>query len=162
MKHLAKIALLGALALGCEKSKQFPNEPFVQLKKYDLVAANIDPNALNEHLNLGFYFTDGDGNIGLEDTDTQPPFCDTCDHYYNLHVNVYSKINGVFELNYPYNARIKNLTPNGQNQSLEGIMDYKIDIANRTSDTIMVDFYLEDRDLNKSNVEHTPELYVKF
>jgi hypothetical protein len=41
-------------------------------------------------------------------------------------------------------------------------MDYKIDIANRTSDTIMVDFYLEDRDLNQSNVERTPELYVKF
>jgi hypothetical protein len=162
MKHLAKIALLGAIALGCEKSRQFPIEPFVKLEKYDLVAANVDPNALNEHIALRFYFTDGDGNIGLEEGDTLPPFCNTCEHYDNLRVNVYSKIDGVFELNYPYNARIKNLTPNGQNLSLEGHMDYKIDIANRTSDTIMVDFYLEDRDLNQSNVERTPELYVKF
>jgi hypothetical protein len=162
MKHLAKIALLSTLALGCEKSKQFPDVPYVEIRTYNLVAANVDPQALNEHLALNFYFTDGDGNIGLEDNQKQPPFCDTCDHYYNLYVNVYSKINGVFVLNYPYNARIKNLTPNGQNQSLEGTMDYKIDIANRLSDTIKVDFYLEDRDLNKSNIDFTPELYVNF
>jgi len=162
MKHLAKIALLGTLALGCAKDKKFPIIPFVEITKYTLVDANVDPNTLNQHLALRFYFTDGDGNIGLEDTQTQPPFCNTCDHYYNLYVNVYSKIDGVLELNYPYNARIKNLTPGGQNLSLEGYMDYKIDIANRTSDTIMVEFYIEDRDLNKSNTERTPELFVNF
>lgn len=162
MKHLAKIALLSTIALGCARDKKFPVIPFVEIEKYTLVGANVDPSTLNEHLALRFYFTDGDGNIGLEDNQTQPPFCNTCDHYYNLYVNVYSKINGVFVLNYPYNSRIKNLTPGGQNLSLEGHMDYKIDIANRLSDTIMVDFYLEDRALNKSNLERTPELYVNF
>jgi hypothetical protein len=160
MKSIAKIALIGLVALACERNQQFPDEPFVRLEEYVLVGANEDPESPNEHLRLKFYFTDGDGNIGLEDNQLSPPHCETCDHYYNLFVHVYSKEDGVFELTYPYHSRIKNLTPNAQYQSLEGHMIYKIDITNRTSDTVMVDFYLEDRDLNASNLEMTPEVFV--
>ncbi len=160
MKKIAKIALIGLIALSCERSQQFPDEPFVRLEEYEVVGANVDPDSPNEHIRIKFYFTDGDGNIGLEDNQLAPPHCETCEHYFNLFVNVYSKEDGVFELNYPYPARIKNLTPNAQNQSLEGHMEYKIDIANRLSDTLRIDFYLEDRDLNASNTEMTPEIFV--
>lgn len=160
MNYFAKIALLGIVVLSCARNKTFPDEPFVRLEEYEIVGPNIDPELPNEHIRLKFYFTDGDGNIGLDDNQTAPPHCETCDHYYNLFVNVLSKVDGEFDTTYPYNARIKNLTPNAQYQSLEGHMVYKIDIANRASDTVMVDFYIEDRDLNKSNLERTPQLYV--
>ena len=160
MKNIAKITSIGLIALACAKNQQFPDEPFVRLEEYEVVAANVDPESPNEHLKIKFYFTDGDGNIGLEDDQLSPPHCETCDHYFNLFVNVYGKQDGVLELAYPYHSRIKNLTPNAQYQSLEGHMIYKIDITNRTSDTVMVDFYLEDRDLNASNLEMTPELFV--
>jgi len=160
MNHFAKITLLGIVGLACARDVNFPDVPYVKLEEYEVIGPNVDPDLPNEHLKIKFYFTDGDGNIGLDDDQLAPPFCENCDHYYNLFVNVLSKENGVLDTTYPYNARIKNLTPNAQYQSLEGHMIYKIDIANRASDTIMVDFYLEDRDLNKSNLERTPELYI--
>ncbi len=160
MKTFAKIALLSLVGVACAKNKAFPDEPFIRLEEYEVVGANVDPTLANEHIRIVFYFTDGDGNIGLDSNMTAPPHCVTCDHYYNLFVNVLSKADGTFDTTYAYNARIKNLTPNAQYQSLEGHMIYKIDIANRASDTVMIDFYLEDRDLNKSNLERTPELYI--
>ena len=161
MKNVAKIAMIGLILGACEKVRDFPVEPFVRLDAYEIVAANVDPEVPNEHVKITFYFTDGDGNIGLDADQLDPPHCETCDHYYNLFVNVNSKIDGVFEKTYPYNSRIKNITPNAQNPVLEGTMIYKIDIANRATDTVMIDFMLEDRDLNASNIEMTPELYIK-
>ncbi len=161
MKNIAKIGIIALAAFGCEKAERFSDIPYVELRSYEIVAANVDPEVPGQHVKVDLYFTDGDGNIGLEPTDTVgPPHCNTCAHYDNLFVSVNGKIDGQFEKDYDYNARIKNLTPNAQNKTLEGNITYKIDIANRTSDTIMLDFYIEDRALNKSNKEHTPELYI--
>ena len=33
---------------------------------------------------LSFNVTDGDGDLGLDPNDILHPFCQTCDHYYNL------------------------------------------------------------------------------
>lgn len=160
MKNFAKIVLICLVLVGCEKTKKFPDIPYVEIKKVEIIPANTDPKLPNEHVKLTFYFTDGDGDIGLEPFMKQPPHCDTCAHYYNLFVNVNSKVNGVLSLTYPYNTRLQNLTPNANNQSLEGDMIYKIDIANRLSDTVAIDFYLEDRALNKSNIGQTGELFI--
>jgi hypothetical protein len=161
MKRFAKIAWIALVALACAQNENFPDEPYVELEVYEPRLEELAGGITTEILFIRFYFTDGDGNIGLDDADTiNPPHCTNCDHYYNLFVNVYSKVDGAFEFTYDYNSRIKNLTPNAQYQSLEGHMEYKIDITNRLSDTIMVDFYLEDRDLNASNLEMTPEVFV--
>jgi len=162
MKNGAKIAIISLVLAACQHVKNFPDIPYVRLESYEIVAANVDPEVPGEHITIKFYFTDGDGNIGLDDNMLSPPHCETCDHYYNLFVNVNSKVKGAFEKTYDYNSRIKDLTPNAQYQVLEGHMIYKIDIANRASDTIMVDFYLEDRDINKSNVDMTPEVFVNL
>ena len=80
MNTFAKIALLSVVSLACAKNKAFPDEPFVRLEEYEIVGPNIDPDLPNEHVRLTFYFTDGDGNIGLDDNQTAPPHCATCDH----------------------------------------------------------------------------------
>ena len=142
----------------CERVSTFPPEPHIELDSYEIVGADVNPNFPAEHVELDIYFTDGDGDIGL-DTEA-PPHCLTCDHYYNLYINVYCKEEGQFELIYDNNARIENITPDQQNTTLEGHILIPVDIFNRTTDTIMMDFYLEDRALNKSNVEMTPEIII--
>lgn len=160
MKFFAKIAIVTLVLAGCENVANFPKEPFIELTSYEVVAQGVDPDAPGPHVKVKFYFTDGDGNLGLDDNDLAPPHCDTCAHYDNLFVDVNSKVNGVFEKSFDYNSRLKNLTPEAQNKTLEGHMTYKIDIANRASDTLRIDIYLEDRDLNKSNTISTPTIFI--
>ena len=94
MKNSTKIAIIGLVLASCQNVKNFPDVPFVRLESYEIVAANVDPDVPGEHIVIDFYFTDGDGNIGLDDNQLNPPHCETCDHYYNLFVNVNSKVDG--------------------------------------------------------------------
>lgn len=160
MKNVAKIAIIAFAFWNCERVQSFPPEPYIELDSYEIVGANVNPDFPGEHLELNIYFTDGDGDIGLETE--EPPHCLTCDHYYNLYINVYCKVDGQFELTYNNNARIDNITPDQQNTTLEGNIIIPVDVFNRVSDTVMMDFYLEDRALNKSNVDQTPEIYINL
>jgi hypothetical protein len=116
----------------------------------------------NEHVIVTFSFTDGDGDLGLDEDMIAPPFCETCEYHFNLWANVWSKVNGEFNLDYEYPSRIKNLTPNSNNPTIEGQIIYKIDVANRNSDTVMIDFLLIDRALNRSNKEVTDPIYISW
>lgn len=162
IKFGAKILLLSVLTLACERAKNLPPEPYVELREYELRKESIS-GIEQEFLWLKVYFYDGDGNIGLEPSDTLAPnHCAACPHYHNLFINFYSKVNGVFETPFPYNSRFESLTPDAQNKLVEGYIEYKIDVFNRLSDTVMVELYVEDRDLNKSNTIQTPEVFVSF
>ena len=70
VKHLiipfiAISALL--LSAGCESVEDFPDEPQITFKSLDIEG----PNSATLKIN----FTDGDGDIGLSEADTLPPFC---------------------------------------------------------------------------------------
>ena len=96
---------------------------------------------------LHLYFTDGDGDIGLFDEDTIPPFD------YNLVVNYFEMYNDSLQqinVTPPYHIRIPNLTPAGQNKSLKVDVKYDVDITYRNSDTIKFELKLFDRALNES------------
>ena len=69
----------------CLPRLEFPDEP--TLRFVDFVPAS-DGSAT---MTLGF--TDGDGNVGLTQADTLPPFCSTCEHHFNL-VAEYQEWNG--------------------------------------------------------------------
>ncbi len=163
MKNIAKIGVIALLLWNCERVSSFPPEPHIELKSFEQVRGGENsnfPDFLIDHVELDIYFTDGDGDIGL-DTE-EPPHCLTCDHYFNLYINVYSKVDGEFELTYDNNARIENITPDQQNTTLEGHIVIPVDIFNRFSDTVIFDFYLEYRSLNKSNVDQTPEIFINL
>ncbi len=102
---------------------------------------------LTKIFELHLYFTDGDGDIGLFDEDTIPPFD------YNLFVNYFEMYNDSSQqinVTPPYHIRIPNLTPTGQNKSLKVDVKYDVDITYRNSDTIKFELKLFDRALNES------------
>ena len=97
---------------------------------------------------LHLYFVDGDGDIGLFDEDTIPPFD------YNLFVNYFDMQNdslSQIDVSPPFHIRIPNLTPSGQNKSLKVNVKYDVNITYRNSDTIKFDLKLFDRALNESD-----------
>jgi len=97
---------------------------------------------------LHLYFTDGDGDIGLFDEDTIPPF------NYNLFVNYFEmQSDSLHQINVnpPFHIRIPNLMPSGQNKSLKVNVKYNINITYRNSDSIQFELKLFDRALNESD-----------
>ena len=69
----------------CLKPESFPNEPSIEF---------VDFTALGDSGRLTFNFTDGDGDIGLSQTQLSPPFDTSSYFYYNLYIHYYEKMNG--------------------------------------------------------------------
>jgi len=163
MKTRLKLGLFVITALllmqSCLDKVEFPDTPailFVELHQTDFIKY---PDSSLYFGALKFSFTDGDGDLGLEDHQTEKPYD------FNLFLSIFKKVNGQYELLPSHdtiigdNYRIPYLTPNGQNKSLEGNITIDIlDIGLKKGDTVKIDFFMKDRALNESNVETTSDI----
>jgi len=80
--YIFSITLLIVVMSSCFKKETYPNEPIIS---YDAFSIS------NEKANLVFNFTDGDGDIGLSDSDTIFPYDINSEFHYNLLINYYEK-----------------------------------------------------------------------
>jgi hypothetical protein len=109
-------------------------------------------------------FTDGDGDIGLSEKDTLPPYefdPDTINpdvssnkFYYNLLFYYYENIDGSWievDLLVPYFYRVPVVTPSGQNKALKGEIEVEIMLDPNRPDSIRFEVELIDRALHVSN-----------
>ncbi|MEZ4757738.1 MAG: hypothetical protein R2817_12990 [Flavobacteriales bacterium] len=147
---------VGPLALGavlllsaCLKKEEFPPEPTIAFKSLE---------QFGDSASLTITFTDGDGDIGLDDTDTEAPFEPGSDYYHNLFVGFDQLNNGVWQevqLALPLNYRVPRITPSGQNKALSGELAVALKpwpiIPGSEGDTVRFDVRLLDRSLNASN-----------
>ncbi len=148
-KHIFILFLLAPILFSCGKGETFPSIPaitFVSFTPYQDSAQFV------------FSFTDGEGDIGLNDADTAKPYD------YNCFIRYYEKTNGVFNEvvpAIPFNYRIPNVNK-GRARPTQG--EVKISISPyyynpfSVKDTIRLDLYIVDRALNISNTISTPEL----
>ena len=155
----------------CKRYEDYPPEPSIEYLDMTLLR---DEQGIDQRGVLKFSFSDGDGNIGLYDSDTLPPYD------YNLFVRYFEKQNGTFREifliteNYindttieydtaSFNGRIPILTPAGKNKAISGEIEDTLFVNNPLSafDTIMFEVYIQDRDLNKSNTIQTPPIVIK-
>ncbi len=167
MNKNSKVSLfvLFLLVLGfssCLKRNDFPDEPQIEYLDFVKYQNTQGKDSIGV---LKFKFTDGDGDIGLDQQDTFPPFDISSQYYYNFYVKYFEKQNGnIVEviLPLPNNSRIPNITPVGQNKTLEGEIEVALYINNPTSsfDTIKFEAYIFDRALHQSNTIVTPEIIV--
>lgn len=157
-------ALIAAAVLlgGCLEPASYPDEPVISFK-------SLTPNGTAAVLKVDF--TDGDGNIGLDQDDTTGVFCpDTCQFHYNLFLEYYELQDGEWTLieldpeagQIPFYYRVPNIQPSGQNPALNG--EISIDMPSyylfSDYDTLRFEIQLFDRDLNGSNIETTP-IFIK-
>lgn len=153
------LVIFAATALfSCIEQREYPIEPAISFKEF------ATQKSVAGHDSLGFLtieFTDGDGDVGLDQTDTLPPYNPGSDYYYNFFITFYQSINGEFqEITTPYNSRIPDVNPNHIDKDLIGDITIEIDLnilsLVLSSDTIKMKAYMVDRALNQSNIIETP------
>ncbi len=165
------IGLLIVFSLfSCKKKETFDNTPIIEFVNFEQLLNSAGKDSLGI---LHFTFTDGDGDLGLAPNDTFPPFEKTGNHYYNFIISYFEKQNGQWvkiSATPPFpggdtvsnSSRIPFLTPDGQIKSLEGDLFMQLFTNNPFSpyDTIKYEFSIEDRALNRSNTETTPDIIL--
>lgn len=153
------VLLVMGAAMGCRKTEKFPVEPQLTFKSFEI---------FGDSASLTVSFTDGDGDIGLNASDTQAPFDTGSVYYNNFFLETEDLINGVWT---PYTFpgvqlyyRIPRITPNGQNKTLEGDIAVAIDplplSISQLSDTVRFSVMIVDRELHESNVVYTDMILV--
>ena len=155
--------LLIFLLASCLKEKEFPVEPLIQFKS--LTKILIPPDTIPVELRLSITFTDGDGDIGLYEHETEPPYD------FNLFIDILKLVNNEPELiifpdtTVTFNSRIPIVDENEGEKPMEGVIEYTFDyLLLRTfllNETIAFDVSIKDRALNRSNIIRTPYLIVE-
>jgi len=152
------------MAASCERIEDLPDEPKIE---YDSFLLKDTVDLLDNLIKQGkliFSFTDGDGDIGLSDADSLPPYCDSCDYHYNLFITLYEKSDTGFipvDQEIPLYYRIPYAVPEGQNKTLKGQIVVDFEYNPILYDTIKYEFYIVDRALHHSNIETTPEIILQ-
>jgi hypothetical protein len=175
MRHLSNIILFVLIAsiLGfgaCKKVKQFSEIP--RIEYLDFVKVYNQDLGIYDRGVLKFTFEDGDGDIGLNNSDTFPPYNTSSKYYYNLIITYFELQDGVLTEvpilwfnpqteqydTLTLSARIPNLTPRGSNKAINGEIFDTLFIYNfnSTYDTIKFEAFIIDRALHESNTISTP------
>ena len=169
IKHYSKIILFIVIISiftipSCKKLPTYPATPAITFKSLTKIpnGTSSDDKGI-----LTISFTDGDGDLGLNEGDTLPPFNRGSQYYYNYIVRYYEKEKGTFvdktdSLQMTFNSRVPRIVSKTHNKSLKGDIALELYINNYTSpyDTIKFDVYIIDRALHKSNTITTPDIVI--
>ena len=158
--------LLISLLMSCKKVETYPDIPEVHFKSY---TAENSVDALGNEIKLVelvFTFVDGDGDIGLKQSDTIPPYVGKYKN--NFFPTLYVKDNGKYKE--VENIAVSNYTipyiePQGQNKTLKADVKVKFEYTKADTlfnyDTLMYKFYIVDRALHQSNIDSTSDIVFK-
>lgn len=160
MRNGILIVLVMAGLSSCLKKQDFPNRPDIEF--IGITRAVQPADSLGA---IRFSFTDGDGDLGLNDGDTLNEFAEGQPYYYNLIVRYFDKRDGEFVEFVPsepfFNARFKRLSAEGGDGALQGEMAYGF--AGRPGspyDTIRYEIFIVDRSLQHSDTIVTPDIVL--
>jgi hypothetical protein len=146
----------------CFKKEEYPLEPNISFDSF---------NIQGDSANVVFNFTDGNGDIGLNDYDTIAPFNIESEFHYNLYINYFEKddfigwTEGLDLQGNPiiFKYRIQPIAIKGKTKGVKGKIDVNMgklyyNVLSDQSDTIKYSIQLIDRELNKSNVVETNQI----
>ena len=155
--------------LACQKPVEYPIEPKIAYEGFTYLF-NADSTFSGEGV-ISFSYTDGDGDLGLDDSDTLSPFGFNDAHYYNMVVDYLKCVNGEFVKTpllswnaqtqtydtVTFNSRFKRLRDSEEPKAISGKMDYTLTVQNPFSpnDTVKFEIRILDRALHESNVIQT-------
>lgn len=174
MKKTITLFLLTFFSLvSCQEKMEYPIEPKISYNGLGYVM-NADSTLTGEVV-LSLSYTDGDGDLGLDNADTLYPFGPNDPYYYNLIID-YLKWNGSQFVETPlvswnqqthsydtvsFNARIKTLVSSDEEKPISGTIDYTMMVYNplAPNDTIKFKVHIIDRALHESNTIETDAIW---
>jgi hypothetical protein len=152
---------------GCSSEYDYPDEPVLQYRDF-LFSLNQENQVISGTLVLDF--TDGDGDIGLGQGDTLPPYHYGGGHYYNFFIFLYTIESGIdVPVQFPdttlnFHSRIPPVELAGNTKAIKGELEYTFDLQIMKpflgSDSIRIRTWLTDRALHNSNVVVTPPIVI--
>ncbi|MBQ5453430.1 MAG: hypothetical protein IIU03_11985 [Bacteroidales bacterium] len=158
MKKFLLIIICLLTFYACDKLETYSEQPSVEFKSVYL-ADTVDVLGNDIKLqNVTLEIIDGDGNLGLNDKDTTGDFAPESSYYNNLFITISEKRNGDYselqKISENLHYRIPYKAPVGQNKYLKAEVRVKIEIplGYFDYDTVRYEFYVLDRDLNKSEI----------
>ncbi len=178
-KAMKKLSLIGLLFLAlvvcsCQKPIEYPIEPRIEYQGFTYLF-NADSTFTGEGI-VSFSYTDGDGDLGLDEGDTLSPFGFRDAHYYNMVIDYLKCVDGEFVKTpllswnpqtqsfdtVTFNARFRRLRNSEEPKAISGTMEYKLTVQNPLSptDTIKFEIRILDRALHESNVIQTDAIYT--
>lgn len=172
MLRLSKIVFYITTALllvtSCNDGPKFDDKPFIEWRS---AVYEIDPSTNNSKVIMTTYFTDGDGDVGREKSNFN------CENNYNLfigdfdmYIRYYEKLSGTFvevfpvDSCLPFHNYLPNLTPQGQNKTLEGEVELRFNYTglpqNAGVDSVKFELVLQDRSGKRSNIAFSPAVFI--
>jgi hypothetical protein len=161
IKYTFPLAAIIVILFACQPIEHMSPVPYIEFVSFTVFDTIDMLGNKGKGGILKFYFEDGDGDIGFENSDNQQ------DDTLNLTLNLYRKVNRQMVpaasddplLPYPY--RIPYILREGQNKIVKGHISVTLMYLfyNKT-DTIMYDFHLHDRAMNESNIASTNEIII--
>jgi len=163
MVYRAKLRKYRALYIGmafivfataCKEEPVFPDEPVIKLVQ-DVTTLDINQIGTEVYRTvLTFSFTDGDGDIGLNEVQSEPPYD------FNMFVSRIAVKEGVDQEPELLKFRIPALYPGPGQTAIQGELDVQLDIIGLsfTEDTVRYELYILDRELHTSNTITTANI----
>lgn len=153
------------LLWSCEKPTTYSEIPEIKFKSVSIEQTQDTLGNPVQRALLAFTFVDGDGDLGLNPSDTIGEFAPSEAFYYNLMVQIDEKENGVWIANpiFKGNYRFVNISnENTTNHLLKGEMIVEIDITSfiQFKDTTRFKYFIYDRGLHQSNIDYSNEIYL--
>ncbi len=176
-KIIILVVFLGLLATACFKAPQYADTPAISLESI----RNAPAGTGTDSVILTISYQDGNGDLGLDDGDKQPPFQELNSDgtvntaFFNFYANAYKKVNGRFVpitfFSFPkLDGRFPRLNAT-RSSAIEGTLKYTLlfsyifssgiySPAISRNDTLKFDIRIADRALNKSNIVETSEIII--
>ncbi|GAB2538017.1 hypothetical protein GCM10027189_20690 [Rufibacter soli] len=161
----------------CYNKPDFESTPNLIFRGLEQHTLRTSTNITYDSLILVVRFQDGDGDLGLSETefpdDIKGQFAPGQAYFHNIFVNVYKKVNGKFlqlQVNgvpYALPGRFPRVSIDGRDEPLEGDIRYSLDriYENRNSliqrgDTLRFETRIVDRALHASPTVTSSEVIV--
>ena len=157
------------IVFSCRKPPDYSDIPKIDYLSISTEQIFDEDNlAFVDSVSISIRFEDGNGDLGLDNSDIENSEVFVNDFVFNYFIDVYKKTNGNWEFidfeeigSSPFYARFPRLLPEGLSP-IDGSLNFALTLVPssllKSNDTLRFDVYIVDRELNRSNTVTTEEI----